>query len=109
MLQCATAGPYQLLGHPLHQCSETDVVILPVVIHVLHELGNGLCVSLRLKLIAFALLWTKGDRDSLLFYWRKKTLSIVYKSCFAHQEFPQVFVVGDDSIVDDNELCRNKN
>lgn len=25
---------------------------------------------------------------------------------FAHQEFLQVFVVGDDSIVDDNELCR---
>lgn len=24
----------------------------------------------------------------------------------AHQEFPQVLVVGDDSIVDDNELCR---
>lgn len=26
----------------------------------------------------------------------------------AHQEFPQVLVVGDDSIVDDNELCRPK-
>lgn len=23
----------------------------------------------------------------------------------AYQEFPQVFVVGDDSIVDDNKLC----
>lgn len=26
----------------------------------------------------------------------------------AHQEFPQVLVVGDDSIVDDNELCGPK-
>lgn len=28
------------------------------------------------------------------------------KKMSAHQEFPQVFVVGDNSIVNDNELCR---
>ena len=25
-----------------------------------------------------------------------------------HQEFPQVFVVGDDAVVDDDELCRQR-
>lgn len=32
--------------------------------------------------------------------------NLIRTNMFAHQEFPQVFVVGNDSIVDDNELCR---
>lgn len=51
---------YQLLGDPLHQCGEIDVITLPVVEHVLHQLGDGLCISLGLKLVAFALLWKRS-------------------------------------------------
>lgn len=36
---------HQLLGDALHQCGKADVVALAVVIHVLHQLSDGLCVS----------------------------------------------------------------
>lgn len=61
--QCGTVGAHQLLGHLLHQGGKADVVIFPVVIHVLDQLWYGLGVSVRLKLIAFALLRREGSKE----------------------------------------------
>lgn len=33
----------------------------------------------------------------------------LFKGVSTYQEFPQVFVVGNDSIVNDDELCRGEN
>lgn len=63
---CALLGPYQLLGHLLHQCSKVDVIALPIVVHVLHQLGDGFCVSFRLKLVAFAFLHIGSETKLVL-------------------------------------------
>lgn len=71
-LWCTLASPYQLLSHTFNQRGETDVVALPVVIHVLHQLGDALCVSLWLELITFALL-QKRENDFALQIGTMKT------------------------------------
>ena len=47
---------HQLLDDSLHQGGEGDIVVLPVVVDVLDELGNHLGVCLRLKLVALGVL-----------------------------------------------------
>lgn len=47
---------HQLLSDTLYQRVKAEVIILTVVVHVLHQLGDGLGVSFRLKFIPFALL-----------------------------------------------------
>lgn len=59
-------GAHQLLGHLLYQGGKADVVIFPVVIHVLDQLWYGLGVGVRLKLIAFAHLRREGREELLL-------------------------------------------
>lgn len=61
--QSGALRPYQLLDDLLHQGGKTDVIVFSVVIHVLHQLWYGLRVSVRLKLIAFALLCGAGDKN----------------------------------------------
>ena len=70
-----TSATYQLDDHAFHELPEGHLLVVPVVVDVLDELGDDLGVRVRLKAKALGL-----------------------------QEGLNVLVVGDDAVVDDKKL-----
>jgi len=61
-----THDAYQLLNDALHKGGEGHIIVLAVVIEILDQLRDDLCVCVRLKLIAFGNLSMGWDGKAMV-------------------------------------------